>query len=163
MNQKLLNLRALFASHNIDGYIIPHSDEYQNEYTPDSAKRLRYITGFTGSSGIAGITKDNQYFWTDGRYKIQARKEVPDYVICDRDFADVAKNETTSSSSLQSKSRRSHATRVIPLMLLQDPRDVLARPRMTTNSRKFILFEYTKHFPLASLSIPVYFTHQTTT
>ena len=108
MNQKLLNLRALFASHNIDGYIIPHSDEYQNEYTPDSAKRLRYITGFTGSSGIAVITKDNQYFWTDGRYKIQARKEVPDYVICDRDFADVAKNETTSSSSLQSKARGSH-------------------------------------------------------
>ncbi|MBS1689832.1 MAG: aminopeptidase P family protein, partial [Bacteroidetes bacterium] len=73
----------------IDGYIISHNDEYQNEYTPECFKRLEYVTGFTGSSGMAVITKDGQYFWTDGRYRIQAQKEVPEYKICERDFREV--------------------------------------------------------------------------
>lgn len=118
MKTKLSNLRALFNSdnfdtYNIDGYIIPHSDEYQNEYTPDCSKRLEYITGFKGSNGIAIITKDNQYFWTDGRYQLQAKQELPDFTLCDRSFNVIASDKRnavmlSSSSSLQSKSRGSH-------------------------------------------------------
>lgn len=86
MTTQISNLRALFQKYGIDGYIIPTSDEYQNEYSPDCAKRLQYVTGFTGSNGIAIIMQDNAYFWTDGRYKLQAKKELPDFMICDRDF-----------------------------------------------------------------------------
>ena len=89
MQTKLSNLRALFDRHNIDGYIIPHSDEYQNEYTPDCSKRLEYMTGFTGSNGIAVVTKDKQYFWTDGRYQLQAKQELLDFIMCDRSFESV--------------------------------------------------------------------------
>ena len=106
MNTKLSNLRALFEQYNIDGYLIPHSDEYQNEHTPDCAKRLEYITGFTGSNGITIIMKDNQYFWTDGRYKIQAQKEVPDFMICERDFDEVAGKSNVIARS--EATRQSH-------------------------------------------------------
>ena len=89
MTDTISRLRALLTNHNIDGYIIPRTDEYQNEYTPECANRLEYMTGFNGSSGIAIITKDAKYFWTDGRYVLQAAKEVPDFTLCSRDFSEV--------------------------------------------------------------------------
>ncbi|AFE49291.1 aminopeptidase P family protein [Rickettsia prowazekii] len=69
-------LRKLFIEYNIEGYIIPSNDKYMNEYVPEYAKRLEYITGFTGSSGIAIICKDAAFFFTDGRYLEQANKEL---------------------------------------------------------------------------------------
>ena len=69
-------LRSLFLEYNIDGYIIPSNDKYMSEYVPEYAKRLEYITGFTGSNGIAVICKDTALFFTDGRYLEQASKEL---------------------------------------------------------------------------------------
>ncbi|CAN7975207.1 unnamed protein product [Ixodes persulcatus] len=69
-------LRNLFSKYNIDGYIIPSNDKYMSEYVPDYAKRLEYITGFTGSNGMAIICKDTALFFTDGRYLEQASKEL---------------------------------------------------------------------------------------
>lgn len=72
----LLSLKAQFDQYDIDGYIIPSTDEYQSEYTAPYARRLECITGFTGSNGIAIILKDKSLFFTDGRYLDQAAREL---------------------------------------------------------------------------------------
>ena len=69
-------LRNLMKENDIEAYYIPNNDEFQNEYLPDSAKRLEFLTGFTGSAGEAIITLDKAAFFTDGRYTIQAAQEV---------------------------------------------------------------------------------------
>ena len=71
---KLSKLRALLEKNS--GYIIPITDEYQGEYTADQAKRLEYITGFSGSNGLSIIFKNEALFFTDGRYTQQAKTEV---------------------------------------------------------------------------------------
>lgn len=76
MHKKLIES---FDKHKIDAYIIPTTDEYQNEYSPDENKRLEFITGFTGSNGFAIIARDKGYFYTDGRYLLQAREELDDF------------------------------------------------------------------------------------
>lgn len=73
---KITALIKLLKSKNIDGFMIPSCDEFQSEYVPEYADRLKYICGFTGSNGIAVITLKNNYFFTDGRYFLQAEKEI---------------------------------------------------------------------------------------
>lgn len=73
---KIQEFRKLLKTQNIDAYIIPNNDEFQNEYLPDSAKRLEWLTGFTGSAGTAIIAQNKAAFFTDGRYTIQAGQQV---------------------------------------------------------------------------------------
>ncbi|WP_150138858.1 aminopeptidase P family protein [Candidatus Enterovibrio escicola] len=61
----------------MDALIIPHADEFLGEYTPTHNKRLHWVTGFTGSDGIAVITRENAVIFVDGRYTVQVRKQVP--------------------------------------------------------------------------------------
>ena len=63
----------------IDFYIIPSKDPHGSEYLPDFYKEREFVTGFTGSQGTAVITIDEAYLWTDGRYFIQAAKEIKDF------------------------------------------------------------------------------------
>jgi len=70
------DLRAALLQHELDGFILPVNDEFLGEYVPDSAKRLTWLTGFTGSAGIAVVLKDKAAFFTDGRYTLQAKTEV---------------------------------------------------------------------------------------
>ncbi|MCA9471275.1 MAG: aminopeptidase P family protein [Nitrospirales bacterium] len=75
-------LRTELRRQNVDGLIIPHADEYQNEYTPDSAERLRWVTGFSGSAGTAVVLEDRGAIFVDGRYVLQVKEEVnPDCFI----------------------------------------------------------------------------------
>ena len=74
-------LRAQFADRDIDGFIVPRSDEYQNEYVPLSAERLAWVTGFTGSAGTAVVLKTRAALFVDGRYTLQAAKTVTDKPI----------------------------------------------------------------------------------
>ena len=76
MKARLDALRAEMARQGLDGFIVPHADEFQNEYLPPSAERLAWITGFTGSAGLAVILKDRAAAFTDGRYTIQIREQV---------------------------------------------------------------------------------------
>ncbi|QCS24427.1 aminopeptidase P family protein [Rickettsia parkeri] len=84
-------LRNLFTEYDIDGYIIPSNDKYMSEYVPSYAKRLEYITGFTGSNGIAIIYKDTALFFTDGRYLEQANKELDLELFKLFDLKDISK------------------------------------------------------------------------
>ena len=73
---KLHELRLLFPENQINGYIISTKDEYLSEYLPAYAKRLEYLTGFSGSNGLAVILENTVLFFTDGRYLIQCAKEL---------------------------------------------------------------------------------------
>jgi Xaa-Pro aminopeptidase len=78
-------IKSLFLEYNIDSYLIPSTDEYLGEYTTEHSNRLKYVTEFSGSNGIALInSKGKNYFFTDGRYMIQAKNELNnDFEICE--------------------------------------------------------------------------------
>jgi len=73
MNNKIKNLRDKFKKYNIDGYIVPRNDDYFTEYS--KINRLKIISNFTGSAGVAIILKNKNYLFTDGRYTIQSQIE----------------------------------------------------------------------------------------
>ena len=73
---KLFELRKEFISYNIDGYIIPKNDEFFGEYVNPNNERLKYLTGFSGSAGQALILKKKAFLFVDGRYTLQAQKEI---------------------------------------------------------------------------------------
>ncbi len=72
----LPRLRAELERQGLDGLIVPHEDEHQNEYLPDANERLAWVSGFTGSAGAAVILKDRAAIFTDGRYTVQVRDQV---------------------------------------------------------------------------------------
>lgn len=77
MSRKKLNtLRNLFPEFEINGYIISTRDEYLSEYPPSCAKRLEYLTGFSGSNGLVIVLENTVLFFTDGRYLTQGSKEL---------------------------------------------------------------------------------------
>lgn len=74
--EKLAAVRAEMKKQNLDGFLVPHADEYQSEYLPACAERLEWLTGFTGSTGNAVILMDKAMTITGGIYDIQMRAEV---------------------------------------------------------------------------------------
>ncbi len=69
-------IRQAMAAQGLDGFVIPHEDEHQNEYLPEANDRLAWATGFTGSAGAAVILKDKAAVFVDGRYTLQVRDQV---------------------------------------------------------------------------------------
>ncbi len=69
-------IRQAMARQSLDGFLIPHEDEHQNEYLPDANDRLAWATGFTGSAGAAVILKETAAIFVDGRYTLQVRDQV---------------------------------------------------------------------------------------
>src|ERR1700756_2239197 len=69
-------LRAGLRRRGLDGFIVPHTDRYQNEYLPSSEERLAWLTGFSGSAGVAVVLVDRAVLFVDGRYLLQAREQV---------------------------------------------------------------------------------------
>jgi Xaa-Pro aminopeptidase len=74
--QRLAALRAEMDRQGLDGFFVPLADEYMNEYVPAYAQRLAWLTGFTGSAGLAVVLKDRAAVFVDGRYTLQAPREV---------------------------------------------------------------------------------------
>lgn len=75
-NERLEKLRALMEAHNMDAYYVPSSDFHDSEYVEDFFRCRAYVSGFTGSAGTLVVTKDFAGVWTDGRYFVQAKKEL---------------------------------------------------------------------------------------
>jgi len=76
MAERLAALRAELAGRGLDGFVVPRADEHQGEYVAASAQRLAWLTGFTGSAGIAVVLAEKAALFTDGRYTLQAAREV---------------------------------------------------------------------------------------
>ncbi|MDC0921309.1 aminopeptidase family protein P [Candidatus Pelagibacter sp.] len=77
MNKEINELRKKFIKYNIDGYVVPKNDDYFTEYS--KINRLKIISNFSGSAGLAVILKNKNYLFTDGRYTIQSEMESGKY------------------------------------------------------------------------------------
>jgi len=73
IDRKINKLRDLIKLHNIDGYIVPKNDEFFSEYA--FPNRLKTISNFSGSAGLAIILKDENFLFVDGRYMLQSKIE----------------------------------------------------------------------------------------
>ncbi len=74
--QKLAELRQKMKNHGFSAYVIPTGDPHLCEYVPNRYKTREYISGFTGSAGTVALTMQTAGLWTDGRYFLQAEKQL---------------------------------------------------------------------------------------
>ena len=76
IDEKLTRLRELMGENNFSAYIIPTDDFHSSEYVGDYFKAREYMSGFTGSAGTLVVLQDKAALWTDGRYFIQAARQL---------------------------------------------------------------------------------------
>ena len=76
INKRIQRLREQMRERRMDAYLIPTSDFHQSEYVGEYFKCRQFITGFTGTAGTALVTMDQAFLWTDGRYFVQAEKQL---------------------------------------------------------------------------------------
>ncbi len=84
LQNRLTALRGEMKSLELDALIVPRFDAHQGEYIAPHDERLGFVTGFTGSAGVAIVTRDLVRLFVDGRYTVQARNQCPADLI-DRD------------------------------------------------------------------------------
>ncbi|CAD7037585.1 aminopeptidase P family protein [Pseudorhizobium halotolerans] len=84
--ERVSALRSHFDGLGIDGFLVPRADEYQGEYVPASAERLSWLTGFTGSAGVALVTQSQALIFVDGRYTTQLKEQVDGSVFSGGDL-----------------------------------------------------------------------------
>ena len=85
--QRVNELRKSLCSKRLDGFLVPLADEHQGEYIPECAQRLRWLTGFSGSAGLAIVLARKAAVFTDGRYSLQVRKQVDPAIFETHDSA----------------------------------------------------------------------------
>jgi len=78
---RIAALRKVLAAQGLDGFVVPRADEHQSEYVPPGAERLAWLTGFTGSAGMAVVLTESAALVVDGRYTLQAPAQVDTAVI----------------------------------------------------------------------------------
>ncbi len=74
--QRVARLREVLAARGLDAWLVPHADPYQNEFQPASEERLLWLTGFSGSWGLAVILPERAVLFVDGRYTLQAGQQT---------------------------------------------------------------------------------------
>ena len=79
--KRVSELRQRMEDHKIDAFIIPRADEHQSEYVASSDERVRHISGFTGSAATVIISKNKAALFTDGRYTIQAKRQLDENIF----------------------------------------------------------------------------------
>src|SRR5947209_288409 len=76
LTARLSAFREELARRKLAGFVVPRADQQQNEYVPPSDERLAWLTGFTGSAGLAIVLAQEAAIFVDGRYTLQAPKQV---------------------------------------------------------------------------------------
>ena len=74
--KRLGYLRRRMAEYRLDAYIVGNSDPHFSEYLPTEYKEIEWLTGFTGSNALVFVTHNDAFLWTDGRYFVQAEKQL---------------------------------------------------------------------------------------
>jgi Xaa-Pro aminopeptidase len=74
--ERLAAVRGELAEQGLAGFLVPRGDEHLGEYVPPSAERLAWLTGFTGSAGLAVVLVDKAAVWSDGRYVLQLASQT---------------------------------------------------------------------------------------
>jgi Xaa-Pro aminopeptidase len=72
----LTKLKVFLKEQKIDFFLLPNSDQFFSEYLPENEKRIQYLTGFTGSAATVIFGQNKSYFFTDGRYILQAKNQL---------------------------------------------------------------------------------------
>ncbi|SDR35972.1 aminopeptidase P family protein [Pseudovibrio sp. Tun.PSC04-5.I4] len=85
---RLTALREELALRGLDGFLVPREDAHQGEYVPACDCRLEWLTGFTGSAGVAGVLAGKAAIFVDGRYTIQVREQVEEDAFAYRHLHD---------------------------------------------------------------------------
>ena len=75
--ERVERLRAELQRRDLEGFLVPRADEHQGEFVPKRAQRLLWLTGFSGSAGLAVLLRDRGAIFVDGRYTLQVRTQVP--------------------------------------------------------------------------------------
>src|SRR6202050_1804480 len=78
---RMAALRAQLELRGLDGFIVPPADRFQDEYVPPCAERLAWLTGFTGSAGLAIVLADRAVIFVDGRYQVQVGEGVDSLIF----------------------------------------------------------------------------------
>jgi Xaa-Pro aminopeptidase len=78
---RVAELRHVLKADGLNGFVVPRADEHQNEYVPANAERLLWLTGFSGSAGVAIVLKEKAAVFVDGRYTEQAKSQVDNSVF----------------------------------------------------------------------------------
>lgn len=76
MSNQLSKLKIFLKDQRIDFFLLPNSDEFFSEYLPENHKRIQHLTGFSGSNAIVVFGLEKSYFFTDGRYILQAHNQL---------------------------------------------------------------------------------------
>src|SRR3954468_7598460 len=74
--ERVASLRDWLAANNLDGFLVPRADEHQGEYVAPGSERLRWLTGFAGSAGVALVLRERAAIFVDGRYTLQVREQA---------------------------------------------------------------------------------------
>jgi Xaa-Pro aminopeptidase len=109
-------IRAAMARQGLDGFLVPHEDEHQNEYLPPANDRLAWASGFTGSAGAGVILADRAAVFVDGRYTLQVREQVDQGVFEIRDLVEggvPAYLETASEGAVIGYDARLHSPQAL--------------------------------------------------
>jgi hypothetical protein len=104
------------AKQGLDGFLVPHEDEHQNEYLPAANDRLAWASGFTGSAGAGVIMSDRAAVFVDGRYTLQVREQVDQGVFEIRDLVEggvPAYLETARSGAVIGYDARLHSPQAL--------------------------------------------------
>ena len=97
VRDRVARLRARLAELDLAGFIVPRADEHQNEYVPACAERLMWLTGFSGSAGIAVVLARKAAIFVDGRYTTQAPAQVDGLVIATVPIAETSPGDWIES------------------------------------------------------------------
>ena len=76
IRERLENFRNVMKKYGIDAWIAPTNDFHGSEYIGEHFKVRKYLTGFTGSVGTVTVTQKGAWLWVDGRYFVQAEKQL---------------------------------------------------------------------------------------
>ena len=113
-------LREELARQNLDGFVVPRADRHQGEYVPPSDERLAWLTGFTGSAGLAIVLKQTAAIFVDGRYTLAVHDQVDTAVVTPVAIAD-ERPETWLGKHLGAKSANAPTEEAAKPRLGYDP------------------------------------------
>lgn len=138
IQERIQTLREHMKENHMDAYMIPSFDAHQSEYVADHWKSRAWISGFTGSVGTVVITMDTNGLWVDGRYHIQAEKQLKGSGIelfkishaKDTSYIDWLRDTLPEGSSVGFDGK------VVPQSLVEEMKEKLSKKKMTLNGKK---------------------------
>ena len=127
---RLTLVRQEMEEHQLDAFVVPRADEYLGEYVPPQNERLAWLTGFTGSAGMAVVLRETAAIFVDGRYTIQVRQQVPDVAF---QFHHLIENPPIKwlSETLAAGARVGVDSRMHTLTWFEDAEKLLGKKDMT--------------------------------